>query len=193
MRNVTWGFILVLVGLLLLLNNLGIADISDILSDYWPLILILWGISILTRRRQSSDTESSVISSSTISQLFTGDLIHESTVFGDQDITIISQNFKGGSISSVFGDSHIDLSKAVIAEGEHHLRLHSVFGDTIVILPKDAAVSISATSTVGGLHILGQKKDGISSALQARTENYASSTKKLTITATKIFGNLRVF
>jgi predicted membrane protein len=191
-RNVTWGFILVVIGVLLLLNNLDIADMGDIIQDYWPMILILWGISILTRRRQSTNTESPVISSSSTSQQFTGDLIHESTVFGDQDISITSQNFKGGSISSVFGDSHIDLSKAVIAEGEHHLRVHSVFGDSIIILPREAAVSISATSTFGDLHILGQKKGGISIELQVTSENYSSSSKRLQISSSKVFGDLRV-
>lgn len=190
MRNVTWGFVLVVIGVLLLLNNLGVADIGNIIHDYWPLILILWGISILTRRKQTADTETSVSSSS--SQQVSGDLVHESTVFGDLDIIITSQNFKGGSLSTVFGDSHIDLSKAIIADGEHHLRIHSVFGDSIIILPRDAAVSVSATSTLGDLHVLGQKKSGISTELQVTTNNYASSLKRLQISSSKIFGDLRI-
>ena len=100
MRNVTWGFILVVIGVLLLLNNLDIADMGDIIHDYWPLILVLWGFSILTRRRQSTDSDSRSTERTRDNDVHvTGDLVHESTVFGDNDIVITSQNFKGGSVS----------------------------------------------------------------------------------------------
>ncbi len=43
-----WGALLVFLGLFFLLNNFGITNIvfADII-DYWPLILIFWGVSLL--------------------------------------------------------------------------------------------------------------------------------------------------
>lgn len=42
--SVVLGGILILLGLLLMLNNLGIVDFGDVISDWWPLILIGAGL-----------------------------------------------------------------------------------------------------------------------------------------------------
>lgn len=44
-ESLFWGLILLIVGLLFLLDNLGMdIDIWDILDDFWPMILIAIGI-----------------------------------------------------------------------------------------------------------------------------------------------------
>lgn len=50
-RNIA-GIVLIALGAIFLLNNLGIANlpIREILAKWWPAILILVGISLLTRR-----------------------------------------------------------------------------------------------------------------------------------------------
>ena len=45
--RIFWGLILVAVGGLFLLETLGKADAGDIISDFWPVILILIGLWIL--------------------------------------------------------------------------------------------------------------------------------------------------
>ncbi len=187
MHNLFWGIIFVLLGVFFLLDNLGYADFSEIISNYWPLILVIWGISILFRKKPRGSPINV-----THSQEILSDLLHQSNVFGDIFINVTSQNFKGGSLSTVFGDCDIDLSGSVFAEGEHELRIHSVFGDSTIILPKDAAVSISANSTFGNLTILGQRKGGFSPGLQSTSSDYLSSTKRMKLSITKVFGDVRV-
>ena len=47
-RHVFWAFILIAVGILFMLNNFGVLEFGfRTLWSLWPLILILWGISIL--------------------------------------------------------------------------------------------------------------------------------------------------
>ncbi|MCK9219957.1 MAG: DUF5668 domain-containing protein [Bacteroidales bacterium] len=47
-RHVFWAFILIAIGILFILNNFGIFEFGwRALWSLWPLILILWGISIL--------------------------------------------------------------------------------------------------------------------------------------------------
>ena len=188
MRNLYWGIILVVIGLLLLLDNLDVVEFEDIISDYWPFILILWGASILLRRRQLTATADSA----SALNLIEGELIHQSEVFGNISLTILSQNFKGGSVSTVFGDSYIDLSKATFADGEHELRIHGVFGDSIITLPKDAAVSVAGNSVFGDMTVLGQRKGGLSSNINIKTEQYDTVSKRLKITASKVFGDLKI-
>jgi len=47
-RHVFWAFILIAIGVLFMLNNFGVLEFGfRTLWNLWPLILILWGISIL--------------------------------------------------------------------------------------------------------------------------------------------------
>ncbi|NCA75499.1 MAG: hypothetical protein EOM90_04125 [Alphaproteobacteria bacterium] len=47
-RHLFWAFILIAIGILFLLNNFGVLEFGfRALLSLWPLILILWGISIL--------------------------------------------------------------------------------------------------------------------------------------------------
>lgn len=52
MIGMVGGIILIAVGTIFLLNNLGIAHLSvrEIFAKWWPAILILVGICFLTRR-----------------------------------------------------------------------------------------------------------------------------------------------
>jgi hypothetical protein len=62
MRNsgVIWGGMLIILGLLFLLNSLGILAVN-VWAVFWPLALIIWGLSLLVGafgRRESVKTES---------------------------------------------------------------------------------------------------------------------------------------
>jgi hypothetical protein len=47
-KNVFWGIILVVIGVLFILSNLGVFDFSfRALFDMWPALLVIWGISML--------------------------------------------------------------------------------------------------------------------------------------------------
>ena len=187
MKNVTAGLIFVILGVLLLLDNLDVADFGYMLHHYWPLILIIWGLSILLRRRSTAQPMN--VSGD---QPLDSELIHESDVFGEISVRVASKNFKGGSISTVFGSCTLDLSDAVIAEGEHELRLHSVFGASRVLIPQNSAVSVSANTIIGSADILGQQKGGFSTDLQTSTPQYSSSSNRLKIIVSTVFGEIRV-
>ena len=193
MRNFYWGFILILFGFLLLLDNLGAIDFKEFISDYWPLLLILWGVSILARRQpRPAGAAGAGVPSPELSSQIDSELVHQSSVFGNIDVKVTSQQFKGGSISTVFGESFIDLSSAKFAEGEHELRVHGVFGDSRIILPPDAAAAVSASSVLGELVIFGQRKGGFSSEIQHMTPNYAQVTNRMKISITRVFGSINV-
>jgi predicted membrane protein len=222
MRNYFWGLLLITFGVLFLLDNLGIASFGDIIGRFWPMIIIFWGVSILvgrdSRRRDREywkaqvniappyvsapppppgpgSQPSSPPPSMGFSDKFRGDqsdLVHYSDIMGDLDLTLSSANFKGGSISTIFGDQRIDLSRVTVAEGNFELRIHSVFGDCSIMLPSGAAISLSSQSTFGDSSIMGQTKGGFSSSSFYVTPNFESSTRRLKITLSKVFGDLRV-
>lgn len=189
MRYSFGGIILVTIGVLMLLDNLDYLDFGYVVSTYWPLMLVLWGFLILRRRNQNK-SEEQVFAQRDTQQSVANELIHESNVFGDVFLNISSRNFKGGSISTTFGDSDVDLSTSIIAAGDHILRVQGVFGNCRIILPKDAPVAVSASTTFGKLNILGQMKDGISSGIDTATSTYRERSSGLKIIASTVFGNV---
>src|SRR5210317_857070 len=47
-RNIFWGIILILIGVLFILQNLNVVDFEWVrLWRLWPVLLVLWGVSIL--------------------------------------------------------------------------------------------------------------------------------------------------
>ena len=48
-RGSWFGFALVILGIVLLLDSTGAMDFDDLIRTYWPLLLVIWGITVLAR------------------------------------------------------------------------------------------------------------------------------------------------
>lgn len=188
MRNVLWGLILITIGLLFLLDNMDVIDFGEAIRTYWPLLFVLWGVSILLKRKDHGATH--VFRDAT--QNVSGELFHESSVFGDLVVNIHSQDFKGGSLSNVFGGNHIDLSKASIADGEHWLKVSNVFGNVNITVPPDLACSVVANVLLGEAQVFEQRKSGFFADVQYTSPGYDTSQKKLKISISQVVGNVSV-
>jgi predicted membrane protein len=55
-----WAVIVILIGIVLLLNNLGVTaiDLGVLISTYWPVLLLIWGINILAHSQRRRNTGS---------------------------------------------------------------------------------------------------------------------------------------
>ncbi len=181
-----FGLILIVLGVLILLDNLDVAEIRYVIRTYWPLILVIVGLSLLlrgrhfARKKMSENTKSSYTSSG----------LDHTNVFGDVKLDMSSQSFKGGNVSTIFGDVDLDLTKASLTDGEHSLRISTVFGDVKVDLPKGLAFSVSGATLFGELQIAGQSKSGIAKQVYHASEDYDRSRKKLRIDCSQVFGDL---
>ena len=189
------AIILITLGVLFLLDNLGIADFGTMISTYWPIILILIGIRIFFRYGGRSSQAASQPEPATMgtTQESGASAIHNSNVFGDVDMKISSKDFRGGSISNVFGDMNIDLSEIVLAEGEQMLKLDGVFGDLHVLVPKDIEISVTSHSVFGDVRVLGNMKTGFGQEIFYASPNYSSAAKRLRILSNQVFGDVKVW
>ncbi|MBS4027222.1 MAG: cell wall-active antibiotics response protein [Ignavibacteriales bacterium] len=214
MNSKTAGFILVFIGILFFLDTLDIADFGELIHRFWPLILILIGIRMLvnynrkkdiTPEHQSSQSGQTYSAgetipppvpptfSSTTQSISNSDTINESEIFGELSLDVTSQNFRGGRISAVFGDVKIDLTKSMVADGDYVLDLSSVFGDITLLISKDTAVSIQSEATFGGIRIFDQRRDGMFPKLNYKSANFDSSSKRLHIVTSSVFGDCKVW
>jgi len=157
-NSLFWGAMLVLFGVLFLLDNFYFLDFGEIISTYWPLILVAIGIKILLdHRRQQKETDN--FDSEEPVDIHGGtshtDGISENNVFGDINLNITSESFRGGSVSNVFGDMKIDISSTKFEQGTTKVFISGVFGDVTVIAPKDVPLKTSCSCVAGDVSVRG--------------------------------------
>ena len=188
----SWGIALIVVGVFLLVGNMAGVDIGDLISTWWPLILVVWGLTMLFRGSRTSDPSKSTKIPEAGAGAVSSDQLAQSSVFGDATIRVSSQSFRGGSLSTVFGDSDVDLRQCVLAEGEHWLRVSGVFGDTEILIPQTMAVSVTASTTFGDVQITDQKREGFAPALNYESPEFSTASRRLHVQTSQIFGDVTV-
>ncbi len=133
------GFIFLIIGAFFLIDE--IFYIPDLrFRDWWPLILVAVGASIIFRRKDilNRGSENS------------DDFLDDSSVFGGSEKSFTSRNFKGGRITAVFGGSEINFSKAELSEENAVMDLFCMFGGASFIVPDDWTVINESFVMFGG-------------------------------------------
>jgi predicted membrane protein len=137
----TSGIIVMAVGAFFLLPHIFRETFN--VDMFWPSIFIIIGVIFIFTKRRGWN------SFSTTPQ--TGDdYIDYVHVFSGGERQIVSDNFRGGKVTAVFGGSEIDLTKAKLAPGVSELELACVFGGTTIIVPDDWNVKIEVVPVLGG-------------------------------------------
>ena len=110
---------------------------------FWPSIFIIIGVIFIFTKRHGWNAVSTTA--------MTGDdYIDIVNVFSGGERQIVSENFKGGKVSAVFGGTELDLTKAKLAPGRNELEIACIFGGATFIVPDDWNISISVTPVLGG-------------------------------------------
>ena len=110
---------------------------------FWPSIFIIIGIIFIFSKRKGWNSVSS-------SPQVGDDYIDYVNVFSGGERQIVSENFRGGKVTAVFGGSEIDLTKAKLAPGVSELEIACVFGGATIIVPDDWYVKIEVVPVLGG-------------------------------------------
>ncbi len=188
--RIFWGLIIIIIGALLLLNNIDAFDLGDFIADFWPVILILLGLRLILRRNHDKETSTHIAGDR--------DIVSESNdafysnVFGDFDVAINSKDFQSGKINNVFGDAEVDLTNLKITSGEKQLQISGVFGDIKVATPKHVPFFIRASIVAGDIKIMGEKRSGFSVEKTYKSEGYDSAQNRLNIYISHVFGDIKV-
>lgn len=143
-----WAAILVIVGAGLLVNNLDIVHI-EIGNFIWPLLLIVFGISLLVRAMENRAVRASGDPSIPTSK--GGDLSHFA-VFGGGKRRVDSADFKGGDLFAFFGGVDLDLSRGctIPPAGEAVIEANAIFGGVDLRVPESWRVDIRGVGIFGG-------------------------------------------
>ncbi len=188
------GAAFIILGVLFLLNNARIISFDFLFENFWPLLLIAVGsLVIYTSYRKKNTPTGGHTTFADRSEEFNDDFINNSVTFGEYNVVIDSQSFKGGRLTTTFGEMNVDLTRVKLAEGLNILNLNSTFGELNVSLPKDMPVRVTASVVAGDIKITNQKWDGLNKRAVWQSDSYDSASAKLDISSQIVFGEIKVW
>ena len=166
----TSGVIIMAVGAFFLIPRI-FSETFHVYNLFWPSIFIIIGVIFIFSKRRGWN---SVSTSSAVGD----DYIDYVNIFSGGERQIVSQNFRGGKVTAIFGGSEIDLTRANLAPGRSELELACIFGGATIIVPDEWFVTIEVTPVLGGFGDSRKLNPG-------RT---VDNTKQLVIKGAVIFG-----
>lgn len=167
LRNPIAGLIILTVGIFLQIEALGLIAFS--IWNLWPIFLIIIGLSILFSWKPASRFEKSNL-----------EYLNSTAVFWGEELKINSDNFKGGTVTTIFGGVSIDLTEAKISSDNAEINITCIFGGIELKLPRDICVINNAVGIFGGI------------SDKSRLMPNSSKKPTLTVSGTAIFGGVDI-
>jgi lia operon protein LiaF len=114
------------------------------------------------------------------------------SLIGDLHLTKQRFELDDMNMANGIGDVKIDLSKAIIPEGESTIAISGLIGDIDIYVPYDLEASVAGSVTFGELEVLGNKQSGISRQLNLETKGYRQADRKVKISVSVFIGDIDV-
>jgi lia operon protein LiaF len=90
------------------------------------------------------------------------------------------------------GEIEVDLSKALINEGETNIELTGWIGSCTVKVPEDLAVNVRTDLRLGEIEVFDEKQSGTPGGISYRSANYDEAIKKVNIMVGYSIGEIKV-
>ncbi len=204
---------MIFIGVMIIIEKFSFFELSSVLLQWWPVIIIVFGLEKLKRRTYKEAgiivifgflfllSTLSVIPIKWHSLLLPGILIligfkllfnrsvfskHSSisdslnnlSIFSGFSSKVNSSDFRGGTVTAIFGSAEIDLSQACSTIEEISMDLNTVFGGIEIKVPHDWIVNVSGLPILAGIENTCNKSN--------------SGSKKLNINAFAMFGGIEI-
>lgn len=168
------GSLLIALGVLFFGRNAGFfnIDINLFWQGFWPIIIILIGLSILNKNRANKF----------------GNL----AILGGLESKNASWELKSGEYSAILGGIELDLHKATFSEKEVELKLFVFMGGINILIPRDVAVTCNGTTILGGIDLLGKETGGIFSSTDLVSGDIENASQIIHLDCTCIMGGIAI-
>ncbi len=194
-----WGIFLIILGALFLLQNFHYIRIGDLIRNYWPVIIILFGLKMLLDNRKSDASKASAVNTGTPGEIPMGEQTGEtvppaqtySNVFGDVKLNFAGRNVDTYSASNVFGDMDLDFHGAQFSENAR-IKVNGVFGSINIRMPAGLDLVVNTNFVAGDSHIFGQKDSGLFKNIAYTSPGGTSGQKKVHINVSIVFGDIHI-
>lgn len=144
-----FGLVLLVIGGIFMINDFYPYVIET--RFIWPVLIIVFGVSIFFKafKTKKKDVSYTILEDSPASES-NEDFVNSTAFFGGVNKTVVSKNFKGAKISSVFGGTELNLTHADF-ENQAVIEISCVFGGINIIVPSHWKVHTEMTTMFGGI------------------------------------------
>jgi len=115
---------------------------GELFGTYWPVLIILFGLSLLVQRRRDATRRSHVQTSGDDSD------VEILSIFGDGERRVSSDRFTHADLTVLFGEGRLDLRDATV-HGTADVDAVVVFGDVEILVPESWDVRFDTTAVLG--------------------------------------------
>jgi predicted membrane protein len=168
--NKTPGIVLISVGGFFMIPEL-FTDFFRSFNFFWPALFIVIGVVLLINSKRLGKTLNYTSGSK-------ADMIDYINIFSGAERQLITNNFLGGKVTSIFGGGEVDLTRSSLAPGDNVIEITCIFGGTTLIVPENWNVILNVTPILGGF----------SDSRRIGSDVIKDTTRSLTIRGTVIFG-----
>ena len=168
--NKTSGIVLISVGGFFMIPEL-FTDFFRSFNFFWPALFIVIGVVLLINSKR-------LVKSLNYTSGSKADMIDYVNIFSGAERQLITNNFLGGKITSIFGGGEVDLTRSSLAPGDNVIEITCIFGGTTIIVPENWNVILNVTPILGGF----------SDSRRIGSDVIKDTTRSLTVRGTVIFG-----
>ncbi len=171
------GVAIILIGLVGLLNNLGLTTLTtgQVIGVLFALGIIALGAWIIWNAQPSRRAPRNI-----------------SVYFGDTVIGHQAWELHDLRIQSGLGDVRIDLTSATIPAREGTLHIWGWVGDVRILLPRDLDAKASGSIWAGSVSILGRRADGLFRDVEYTSPGFDEAVKRVSIDVNLGIGDILV-
>ena len=172
--GIVTGVIMIGLGVIFLGRNAGLfeIDMRYFWQGFWPIIIILIGVSLLNRDKPNS----------------TGHL----ALMGAVEKSKEGWKIKNAEYTAIMGGIELDIRKASFSDREVTLGLTAILGGITVIIPEDVAVSCRGTAILGGIDLLGRGSGGIVGNTNTEIGDLQNAAKVIHLNCSCIMGGIEI-
>ena len=133
------------VGVALLLSQLGIIDFSLVWKLIAPAVLIVVAIKMIIQGARKNRAEEMIENAKK-----SGDIPSGFAIFSGSDMNFDNREFSGAELNAIFGGVECDLRGAIV-EKDCAIKFSAIFGGVEILVPDNVNVEIKANSIFGGV------------------------------------------
>lgn len=145
-KNYTGAIVLFTIGGFFLLPKIFLNLNINFIAVFWPLIIIVIGLTMILRRQNFIKPRSED------ANRHSEDYLDEVNIFGGSERILSSEFFEGGRTTNIFGGSTINLKNVKLKNGYAEIEMTSIFGGCKLYVPENWNIRIEATSIFGGIN-----------------------------------------
>ena len=173
--NLAFGLCLILLGTALMLDRLQLLDAREILSRYWPVALMLFGVALVLQSFQRPSATAAADEQPRLGSIIVWTIVavviwngfsahNERLSTGSNEtvslFAVMSRHnqvtsapvFRGGHMTAVMGRADLDLRKTTVAAGEEPvIEVFTLMGGAMVRVPEGWIVDVQAAPIMGGV------------------------------------------